>query len=179
MSTKHCKKGQVLFGLADATFGTFQMLGAALDYDYSQKIHSARRLQNDHRDSLSDDASKSLDELVEVLKFLGPAHEHFKTYYFQWELINLSYAILFTAIPALIVAFAMILLFDPVVVSGTVGGIKSALLIVALAITIAVLPFMLLFAYILKIATIAKRTLAIGPFRLRETEKSGEIQWEE
>ncbi|MFC4440440.1 MULTISPECIES: hypothetical protein [Natrialbaceae] len=165
--------------LADAQFGTYQVLGAALDYDYSRKIHTARQIQNDHGDALSDEANGTLDDLQEVLEFLGPAREHFKTYYFQWELINLSYAILFTTIPALIVAFTMILFFDPELVSGTIWGVESVLLIVCLAVTFGVMPFMVLFAYILRVATVAKRTLAVGPFTLRETEEAEEIQWEE
>lgn len=165
--------------LADAQFGTYQALGAALDYDYSRKIHTARQIQNNHSDVLSDEANKTLDNLEEVLEFLGPAREHFKTYYFQWELINLSYAILFTAIPSLIIAFAMILFFDPELISGTIWEVKSEILIVCLAVTLGVMPFMILFAYILRIATVAKRTLAMGPFTLHETEETEEIQWEE
>ncbi|QLG47331.1 hypothetical protein [Natrinema halophilum] len=36
-------------------------------------------------------------------------------------------------------------------------------------------PFLLLIAFILRIATIAKRTLAIGPFILRESSRGEEI----
>lgn len=165
--------------LENAQFGTYQVLGAALDYDYSRKIHTARQIQTDRSDSLTEEANETLDELLQTLEFLGPAREHFKTFYFQWELINLSYAILVTAIPALIVALTMILFFDPDLVSGTVWGVESVLLIVCLAVTIAVIPFMVLFAYILRIATVAKRTLAVGPFILRETDEPQEIHWEE
>ena len=35
----------------------------------------------------------------------------------------------------------------------------------------------ILLAYVLRIATIAKRTLAIGPFVLRETDRSETIEW--
>lgn len=165
--------------LEDAQFGTFQVLGAALDYDYSGKIHDARQIQTAHEDSLSDETSEVLNDLLDVLEFLGPAREHFKTYYFQWELINLSYAILYTAIPALVIAFTMILFFDPGIVSGAVWGVESVLLVVSVAVAFALTPFMILLAYILRIATIAKRTLAVGPFILRETEETEEISWEE
>jgi len=42
-------------------------------------------------------------------------------------------------------------------------GLPNLLLIVAGAFTVSVLPFLLLLSYILRIATVAKRTLAIGP----------------
>ena len=165
--------------LEDAEFGTFQVLGAGLNYDYSQKIHDARRIQTTYVESLSDETNEVLDDLLDVLKFLGPAREHFKTYYFQWELINLSSAILSTTIPALVIAFTMILFFNPDIIAGTIGGVELALLIVCGAITVSLLPFMVFLAYILRIATVAKRTLAVGPFTLRETEETEEIHWEE
>jgi hypothetical protein len=37
---------------------------------------------------------------------------------------------------------------------------------------------MLLFAYVLRIATVAKRTLSIGPFILRPTDREESIDWE-
>lgn len=37
--------------LTGAEFGTFQVLSSALDYDYSRKIHSGRRIQSEHRSS--------------------------------------------------------------------------------------------------------------------------------
>lgn len=165
--------------LEGSQFGTFQVLNAALDYDYSRKIHNARRIQTEHGESLSDDTNEALDDTLDVLKFLGPAREHFKTFYFQWELINLSYAILFAAIPALIIAFAMILFFDPEIVPSTVLGTDGVLLVVCLAVTLTTVPFIAVLAYILRIATVAKRTLAVGPFTLRETEGSEEIYWDE
>lgn len=165
--------------LEGAQFGRFQVLKAALDYDYSRKIHNGRQIQSEHRASLSDEVLNSLDDLLEMLKLLGPTREHFKTYYFQWELINLSYAIFTTAIPALIAAFTMVLFFDPAFISGTVLGMNSVLLIVCAAVTIGTVPFIVLFAYILRIATVAKRTLAVGPFTLREAGGTKEIQWED
>lgn len=165
--------------LQGAQFGNFRLLDAALDYDYSRKIHSARKIQTTHHRSLSDAVLDSLDDLIRILKFVGPAREHFKTFYFQWELINLSYAILYTSIPALLVSFAMILFFDPGFVSGTILGTNTVLVVVCAAVTIGIIPFVVLFAYILRIATVAKRTLAVGPFTLFASEGSEDIQWED
>jgi hypothetical protein len=52
-------------------------------------------------------------------------------------------------------------------------------LVIASTITISLLPFLILISYILRIATITKHTLAIGPFILRETEKVEEVNWGE
>ena len=165
--------------LNDSQFGTFTVLSAALDYNYSRKINAVRRVRNEHGDSLSGETNEAVDDLLAVLKFFGPAREHIKTLYFQWELINLSRAIAYVAIPALVVTFVMIFFFDPGAFLGTTLGVANALWIVGLGLTVATVPFLTLIAYLLRIATIAKRTLAIGPFVLRETDRDEEIRWED
>ncbi|MGQ3411938.1 hypothetical protein ACT4ML_06700 [Natrinema sp. LN54] len=165
-------------GLEDAQFGTYAVLKAALDYNYSWKIFRARRIRNVHADSFTDEAHEAYDDLLESLKLFGLAREHFKTLYFQWELINLSRAMMYVAVPALVVTMSMLLFFDANAVSGVFIGVDLLVWIVVAAATIAVAPFLLLIAFILRVATMAKRTLAIGPFILRESSRGEEIDWE-
>lgn len=166
--------------LADAQFGTFGVLVAALDYNYSWKIYEARRIQNTHSETLSAEADRALDRLVGTLTYFGPAREHFKTLYFRWEVVNLSRAILYAAVPALLVSVAMILFVDDLgTVTGVTLGVENLLWLVSGAVALALVPFMLLLSYILRIATVAKRTLAIGPFILRESDRSDDIDWDE
>ncbi|USZ69673.1 hypothetical protein NGM10_11030 [Halorussus salilacus] len=164
--------------LDDAQFGTFGVLSAALNFNYSWKIFSARRIRNDHADALTDEAEDAFDDVVEVLKFFAPAREHFKTLYFQWELVNLSRAMLYSSVPALVLAAAMILYYDARAVPGATLGVSNDVLVASFATTVAVSPFMILLSFVLRIATVAKRTLAIGPFILRETDREEDIDWE-
>ena len=160
--------GVVADRIEGAQFGTFDLLSGALGFDYSWAIHRARRLRLEHADGLSREAEAAFDGLLEVLELFGPAREHVKTLYFQWELIDLSRAILFAAVPALVVAVGGVLyLGDPGTVTGTTAGADDVVLVASGAATLALLPFALLLAYVLRIATVAKRTLAIGPFILR------------
>jgi hypothetical protein len=165
--------------LEGAQFGTFGVLFAALNFNYSWKLYEARRLRDEHEAELSEGAADALDGLVETLELFGPAREHFKTLYFQWELINLSRAMLYAAVPALLVSMGMILYLDNLgtVVGGTLG-VHNLVWVVAAGSTVALLPFMLLLSYVLRIATVAKRTLAIGPFVLRETDRTDDIDWD-
>jgi hypothetical protein len=165
--------------LEGAQFGTFEVLFAALNFNYSWKLYEARRLGNAHAAELPEAAADELDRLVETLELFGPAREHFKTLYFQWELINLSRAMLYAAVPALLVSMGMILYLDNLgtVVGGTLG-VHNLVWVVAAASTVALLPFVLLLSYVLRIATVAKRTLAIGPFVLRETDRTDDIEWD-
>ena len=166
--------------LADAKFGTFEVVVAALDYNYSWKVYEARRIRNTHVEELSEEADRALDRLVGALTYFGPAREHFKTLYFQWEIVNLSRAILYAAVPALLVSVGMILFVDdPGTVTGATLGVENLLWLVSGAVALALVPFMLLLSYVLRIATVAKRTLAIGPFILRESDRSDDIDWDE
>lgn len=170
---------QVEKRLSGAEFGTFEVVREALDFDYSFHIYEARRLRETYPDVLSEDGERALEELLVALELFGIAREHFKTLYFQWELIRLSRVILYAAVPSLTVATAMILFFQgPSSVPGTTLGIENVLWVVAGATLASLLPFLILIAYILRIVTVAKRTLAIGPFVLRDTESDIEVDGE-
>ena len=161
-------------GLEDSQFGTFEVIWSALNFGYSRKIFDARKIREDHQESLSEDANDAIDEMIETLKLFGPAREHFKTLYFQWELINLSRAILYAAIPALTVVAGMRMYVDVDAVSGATMGIDNLVLLTSGAFTVSLIPFVILLTYVLRIATVAQRTLAMGPFILRESERDAD-----
>jgi hypothetical protein len=160
-----------------AQFGEYEVISAALDFDYSRELFAARRIRAEYGDDLDAEATAALDDIVEVLSLFGPAREHFKTLYFQWELVDLSRGILAAAIPALVVAIGTLAFVDVGDLSGTVGSVPVAVAVVAGTTTVALLPFALLLAYVVRIATVTKYTLAIGPFFLRETEAE-EVEWD-
>ncbi|MFB6132356.1 MAG: hypothetical protein ABEJ44_02985 [Halanaeroarchaeum sp.] len=169
---------RVSAGLNDARFGEFDVISSALDFNYSWKIFAARRLSERYGDALNDEGTEALDELIEALQLFGPAREHFKTLYFQWDLINLSRQILVAAIPAILVSASMVIFFNDMTYSVSIFGVQSLVLVIAIAASISVVPFLILLAYVMRIATIAKHTLSIGPFILRETEAVVEVEWD-
>jgi hypothetical protein len=161
--------------LEGATFGEFDVVLAALNFNYSWKIFAGRTIRAKHADDLTDDASEALRDLLDVLELFGPAREHFKTLYFQWELSELSRTLLYAALPALLVAIGTLLFLDARDLTGTTLAVDHALVAVSLATTVSVMPFVVLLSYILRIVTVTKRTLAIGPFILRETDRSVDL----
>jgi hypothetical protein len=156
--------------LDDAQFGEFDVVRSALNYNYSWKIYAGKRIQADYGDELTDEAGDALADLLTTLELFGPAREHFKTLYFQWEFSDLSRTLLYAAMPALAVSIVALLFFDPQQYPGHTVGVNHAVVVVSAAATVAVFPFAILLAYILRIVTVTKRTLSIGPFILRETE---------
>ncbi|MXV63622.1 hypothetical protein GS429_16460 [Natronorubrum sp. JWXQ-INN-674] len=161
--------------LEDAQFGSFEVIWNALNFNYSRKIYDARKIRDEHDDSLSDEASEKIDHMIDTLKLFGPAREHFKTLYFQWELINLSRALLYISVPALTVMAIMIMYVDGSTLLGTTLGVDNLVWITSAGFVVGISPFVVFITYILRIATVAKRTLAMGPFILRESERDEDL----
>ncbi len=123
--------GPVAEDLDGAQFGTFAVVSAAMDFNYSWRLYLGRRLLHDPDSPLTDDehadAREELQHLVDLMALFGPAREHIKTLYFEWELINLSRQILLVAGPALVVAIAALLLLDaPSPPAGFTLGFQNA-----------------------------------------------------
>ena len=158
--------------LEGADFGEFDVVRTSLDFNYSWKLYATNRLKGEDR---SEETRAALEDLSEALSLYGPAREHFKTLYFQSELISLSRTVLYVSIPSLVSSAVVVLLFDVENYPGTVLGLDVGVLIVAAATAVAVAPFAVLLSYVLRIATITRRTLAIGPFILRSSERDTQI----
>ena len=157
--------------LDGAQFGTYDVLSAALDYNYSWKIYHISRMADEFEGSLDEAERAAFDELETALTMFGPAREHVKTLYFQWALVDLSQYILYAAVPALAVAGLMLMFVGAKSFPGTTLGIDNLLLVVSGAFTLTTVPFLLFTSYILRIATVAKRTLAIDPLILRDSQR--------
>ncbi|WP_135304175.1 hypothetical protein [Haloarcula amylovorans] len=152
--------------LEDVDFGTFDVLSPALDYNYDRKMHDIRRLRLDQGDDLADEEREAFTALLEALTMYGPVREYIKDLYIQWALVKLSRAILYAAVIALTVAGGMVVFVDPTTFQGTFLGFSHILWVVSAAFAISALPFLLFTAYILRLATLAKQTLSMGPLIL-------------
>ncbi|WP_224270860.1 hypothetical protein [Haloprofundus salinisoli] len=132
---------------------------------YSESINRIRRIRAEHYDRLPGRATDLLDELEELLLSLDVLRQYFKAIYIQQELSNLSRLIGYSGVGAFFVAMYVIMVFAngeplpnaPVLLDG----------LVSLAITLETIPFVILLSFVLRIATIAKRTAAPGAFTPR------------
>ena len=166
-------------GLEGSQFGDFDVVLSALNYNYSWKLYAARRIRAENENVLTEEALHALDGLADALELFGPAREHFKTLYFQWSLIDLSRTMLYVSVPALLTAVAGTVYLDPASFPGTVFGVRTLVVVVSAGVAVSLLPFAFLLSYILRIVTVTKRTLSIGPFILRETDQSRDLDWGE
>ena len=157
--------------LDGGTFGSFDVMSAALNYNYSWKIFQVERIAYEHDESLSEEDTAILNELKTVLSMFGTAREHIRTLYLEWTLITLSKQILYVAIPALAVAGIMVAVVNAGTFPGSTVGIANIIWVVGGAFTVALLPFLLFASYIWQIITLTQRTLAIDPLILRESQR--------
>lgn len=154
--------------LEGAQFGSFDVLFAALNFNYSWKIFQVERIANEYEGSLDDREYGLLEDLKTALSLYGPAREHVKTLYFQWALIDLSRLILYAAVPTLVISGIMLAVVDAGTFPGSTLGVDHIIFVVGAAFAVTLVPFLLFISYLLRILTIAKRTLAIEPLILRE-----------
>lgn len=75
-------------------------------------------------------------------------------------------AVLYASIPALIVAGGIVVFVDATTFSGTFLGINTMLWTVSDGFTISGSPFLIFIAYVLRLVTLAKQTLAVGSLTL-------------
>lgn len=162
---------RVRAGLDGTEFGSFDVVANALNFNYAADIYFVEELTDKYGSDLSDAQKEKFDDLKTALAMFGPAREHIKTLYFEWELINLSKQILYAAIPALIVAGLMLTFVGDGTFPGYTAGVANVLWVVSAAFTLTVVPFLLLTSYILRIVVVAKHTLAVGPLVLRELDR--------
>ena len=140
---------------------TFTAVSAAITYDESWHLYVATHLRGEYADSLSPAATDRLDELVDSLKLFHVAREQFKTTYLQQELTRFSQLTVYCGVPSILSAILVGLLYadvtGPSVSAAALPYVVSGLVLIVLS------PLALLVSYILRTATITRRTASVGP----------------
>ncbi|QLK25897.1 hypothetical protein HYG81_17750 [Natrinema zhouii] len=142
-------------------FDTFSAVSAAITYDESWHLYVGTHLRGEYADSLSPAAMDRLDDLTESLELFHVAREQFKTTYLQQELTRFSQLTVYCGVPSILSAILVGLLYADV----TGPSVSAAVLpyVVSVLILIVLSPLALLVSYILRTATITRRTASVGP----------------
>jgi len=145
----------------NADFGSFEAVSAAIRYDNAWQMYVAEHLLTEYTESLSPETITILEELQEELELFDVAVEHFKTTYLQRELTQFSRQTMFAGVPAILSSIGLAFLYA----DWTGAAIEAEYLSVVtpLLITVMILPLGLLVSYVLRIATVTRRTASIGP----------------
>lgn len=159
----------VMENLDGAEFGTFDVVSAVMNFDYSWKVFQVERLMHEYGDDLTDEQTAAMGEFKSALMLYGPAREYIKTLYFQWTLIELSQVLLATTVPALLIAGVGLVTLDGKTFPAETFDIENIIPVMGLCFALTLFPFMIFITYIFRIFTVAKRTLAIDPLIPRRT----------
>ncbi|WP_318567152.1 hypothetical protein [Salinigranum marinum] len=152
----------VIAHLTRPNTGLNYALFATLNAEYERYIYGAWRLRTEHADALPEAVVDALDGLVEGLEQVDVARRMFKTAFIQSELAALSRTLLYIGIPVQVGTVVLMLLFTAP--AGTAVAPATHRLLIPTVVTVGFAPIILLAAYILRLATIAKRTASMYPF---------------
>ncbi|WP_339103472.1 hypothetical protein [Haloterrigena salinisoli] len=153
--------------LADVRFGSFAVISVILHYNDPWQLQIVRQLREYHRDSLPEPADGQLERLEELLGDIHIARQYFKSVYMQQELADLSKILLYVGFPTLLGGAFVIIAYGNLLALGLHPYVY--VLVVSATITALFSPFAVLLLYVLRIATIARRTAAdFGPFVLQQ-----------
>lgn len=155
--------------LQQSDASTFTVLSATLTTNYARDIHRLRQIQARSGDHLPSDVADRIDDLIYRLRNIDIARQYFKSVYLQQELAALSRTLFYVGLPAVAVVVATLLLLTAR--GGASVPRPSLAVIVPATITVGLVPLCVLFAFILRTATVTRRTAAVIPFTAPTQEK--------
>jgi hypothetical protein len=136
-----------------------------MSYNDAWQRQAARQLQYEYQ-TRTDHSGEVFDEIIEILQYFSIARQYFKSIYIEQGLARLSQRLFIIGIPALTVAFLVVLFYANEPTPVLTGF--PLIVFISLAGTIALTPLAVLFAYVLRITTILIRTPSIEPFLTEE-----------
>lgn len=147
--------------LGATEFDRFRSISAAMDYEDAWQLYTAKHLRNSYEESLPEEAIDALEELIEILELFNVARNYFKSTYMQRELTKFSRQTIYSGLLAVASAMTIGLLFADV--GGPTVDPELVPSVVSVLVTVVLSPLALLAAYILRTATVARRTALTGP----------------
>lgn len=128
---------------------------ATMHFDYARQVADLQRLRADHGDDLPEAAATTLEEMLDLLEYFAVARAYFKSLYLRREFASLSTNLVYVAVPSIAAVSFFLLHFSQLPSTHT---LVVAVHVVALA------PFALLSAYVVRVAAISRRTESPGHF---------------
>ena len=151
-----------------STGSEFRVLWLGFEADYGKFMTESRRLASRYDSTGTAESTDRFNDLLQALELFAVGREYFKTLYYSREISNLSRTLLVVSLPSILITATTILAINANLLPNVwIFGLPPLLTFVALAFTIALAPFIVLTAYILRVATVARRTAGSGPFTLR------------
>ncbi len=149
--------------------GDFDALWTALEVNYGAFLERSRTLRNDHRGEITESCGEQWDELVESIQLFAIGRENFKTLYYYKEVSVLSRTLLVVSLPTILVIAMAVFAFSASRFPEFYAlGIPPLQIFAATVFTVALLPYVVLTSYMLRLSTVGIRTASAGPFSLND-----------
>lgn len=140
------------------TEDTMAIVSTLLGPAYAQRLTETEAIRRTHDDR----STEELDAVAELLESVAVARQFFKTIAIQQDLAGLSRRLAALGIPILLVAFYTTTVYTSVPNATVAQPLLPV--VVSAAIAVVLLPLALLLSYMLRLATIARYTVSVGPF---------------
>lgn len=137
------------------------VLGLIVGPEYAINMTAVEHLRKEYQEVLPANARTELQAAEELLEFVAIVRQFFKTIAIQQDFAILSRMLVYSGLLALLASVSLTLVYrtGSTTLSPTVLRVA-----VPLVLGIAAAPLALFAAYILRAATIANRTVSVGPF---------------
>lgn len=145
--------------LDEADESASDALAAVVEYNEGWQLYAAQYLRND-APALSDEISTEFDELIGALQLFRTVQAHFKTIYFQRELTRFSQLTIYFGIFSVLAAVLLVLLYGDI--DGITINTAHLPYVTSLLATVVFVLLLLLSAFILRTAALARRTAEVG-----------------
>lgn len=137
------------------------VLDVVLGTSYARNLAVVNRLRNRHGESAPEDIQAEFEAVSELLESVAVARQFFKTLLLQQDFARLSRYMVYSGLVALLSVITMTLIFRTNAVT-IPARILPEFATVGFALIVA--PIALFTSFILRAATIAEKTVSVGPF---------------
>lgn len=138
-----------------------QTLIVMLNYDNSTQFYEIRQLATELADC-DDESTEKLQQIKDLFVEIDAARQFLKTVVVERQLARLSRLLIYTGIPAVTIAAVGIFRYPYVADLALSHDVRVVVVLSLLILTL--VPLVILSAYILRVATIARETATYGPF---------------
>ena len=147
--------------------GEFNALWLGLDLNLGPLMQRSRGLHIAYADVLSERGDDRFERLIRAFELITTGRHFFKTLFYKREYSMLSRTLLIVSLPAILGTATTILAINANLLPQMwIFGLSPLLIFVAAAFTIALAPFIILTAYMLRVATVTLRATDTEPFAL-------------
>lgn len=146
--------------LDDAT----KVLVVTLGTEYAVHLDRTREFRSRYGENLPAEADEALDDVLTLLKAVATMRQFFKTLVLQQELAVLSRRLIYTGVPAVLVAYFLSQTYTVASNVPTMLDPAYMPLVASVATGIILLPLGVLVSSLLRVATVSLYTVSIGTF---------------